>query len=224
MPTFEQIISAEFGFSEIKELIFKIYTHPHIDGILNELRAFLETVPLIPLAVGAALITLIFTFFGKKLIFIPMVIGSYCLAYAGGATFIAPRLANLVGDWFAVDAGTVGIVFGVIAAVFCLPVYFCGIAGASGYLTYLVAYPTAVSLLGDSTGMIAAAAIAVGVIVVVFVFRKWFEMAGTAILGSYLFMLGINSVGLLPKFSNYVIWFAMAVAGFVFQVKTRKRY
>ncbi len=224
MPTFEQIISAEFDFAAIEELFFKLYTHPYVDGFVTKGFNFIDRFNPLLVAAGFAFIALIFAFFGKKLMFLPIAVGSFVLGFVGGAVYVAPRLANLIGQWVPIEQGVVGIIFGIICAVFCLPIYYAGLALAGGYSTYLVAYPVAVAIFGKTTGMVASLACAVGIVIVIFVFCKWFEMAGTAVIAARIFMLAVNSVVLLPAIINYIIWFGVAIAGSVVQIKTRKRY
>jgi hypothetical protein len=72
--------------------------------------------------------------------------------------------------------------------------------------------------------MIVGLSVAIGVVVVALIFRKWVEMCGTAIVGAYFVMLAINHIVLLYAVVNYVIWAVFAVQGAVIQIKTRRRY
>ena len=229
IPSFEELLTAEFGFDDIWNLIFKVYTHPHIDGFIQPVRGFIES--LSPFAWGAllCLVALVFTFFGKKLIMIPVLFGSYAVAYAVGSTYIVPTLANFVAGLplpfdVPVEIGFVGIACGVVAAVLCVPCYFALLVLGSGYTVHMVAYPLVCAILGEGTGLIVSLGAALAVAVLVIIFRKWVEMGATAIVGAYFFMLGVNEIILLPFIVNCIIWFSVAVAGAVVQIKTRKRY
>ncbi len=224
MPTLQQIISAEFDFEAISALLTKLYTHPHIDSLLEVVRGFIASLDPIVYAIALALIALAFAFLGKRFLLIPTIlVGIPTFAYAGGAAYVAPKISALIGDFIPVDAVVVGIVFAVVAAVLFLPIYFVGIALVGGYSTYLVLYPVLVPMLGDA-GMIASLAVAVGVVVVIFVFRKWFEMAATAALGGYILMWAVYSIVTLPFAANCAVWAVTALLGFIIQVKTRKRF
>ena len=223
MPTFEQIITAEFDFSAMKELWFKLYTHPFVENLLQPIWAFIESLPPLAWAAIVGVLALVFSNFGKKLLLCPVFVGITALSFAGGATYIAPRLDALVGEWIPIDPMVVGIVVGVIGAILFLPIYFCLFAAGIGYTVYLFVYPVALTLFGDTTAMIVGLGAAIAVVVVAFIFRKWVEMGLTAIIGAYIAMLAVNMVVLLPALYNYIIWAVLAVQGLVVQIKTRRR-
>lgn len=227
IPSLEEIMTAEFGFDDIWNLIFKVYTHPHIEGILQPVRDFIAS--LSPFAWGAlvCLIALVFTFFGKKLIMLPVLLGSYAVAYAVGSTYIAPKLASFVTTLpidIPIEIGVVGIICGAVAALLCVPCYFLALALGGGYSVYIVAYPLVQAFLGADLAMYISLAVALVVAILLIVFRKWTEMGATSIIGAYFFMLGVNEMVLLPQAANYAIWIAVAIAGIVVQIKTRRRY
>lgn len=228
MPSIDQILAAEFGTNEIKELFFKVYTHPHIDGFIEPVRNFVESIS--PFAWGAmlGLVALVFILFGQKIIIAPVLLGSYVAAYAVGSTYIAPRLANFVESTLPFDIpieiGVVGIILGVIAVLLCVPLYFLALGLGGGYVCYYFAYPIFESFLGHQTAMIISLAILVAVGVALVIFRKWAERVLTSVGGAYLFMLAVNEIVLLPAVANYVIWGVVAVVGIFVQIKTRRRY
>lgn len=227
IPSAEEIMTAEFGFGDMWDLIFKVYTHPHIEGLLQPVRDFIAS--LSPFAWGAlvCLVALVFTFFGKKLIMLPVLLGSYAVAYAVGSTYIAPKLiayAQTLPFEIPLEIGVVGVVCGAVAALLCVPCYFLALALGGGYSVYLVAYPLLLPILGADITMYVSLGAALVVAVLLIVFRKWTEMGATSIIGAYFFMLGINEMVLLPQAANYAIWIAVAIAGIVVQIKTRRRY
>ena len=227
IPSAEEIMTAEFGFGDMWDLIFKVYTHPHIEGLLQPVRDFIAS--LSPFAWGAlvCLVALVFTFFGKKLIMLPVLLGSYAVAYAVGSTYIAPKLiayAQTLPFEIPLEIGVVGVVCGAVAALLCVPCYFLALALGGGYSVYLVAYPLLLPILGADITMYASLGAALVVAVLLIVFRKWTEMGATSVIGAYFFMLGVNEIILLPQAANYAIWIAVAIAGIVVQIKTRRRY
>ena len=227
IPSVEEIMTAEFGFGDMWDLIFKVYTHPHIEGLLQPVRDFIAS--LSPFAWGAlvCLVALVFTFFGKKLIMLPVLLGSYAVAYAVGSTYIAPKLiayAQTLPFEIPLEIGVVGVVCGAVAALLCVPCYFLALALGGGYSVYLVAYPLLLPILGADITMYASLGAALVVAVLLIVFRKWTEMGATSVIGAYFFMLGVNEIILLPLAANYAIWIAVAIAGIVVQIKTRRRY
>ena len=227
MPSIHEIMTAEFGFNDIKDLIFKVYTHPHIEGLLQPVRDFIDS--LSPFAWGAliCLIALIFTFFGKKLIMLPVLLGSYAVAYAVGATYIAPKLATLAEKLpfeVPIEIGVVGVIVGAVAALLCVPFYFAALSIGGGYAVHLLLYPIVSAFITGDVAMYISLGAAAVVAVLLLVFRKWTEMGATAVIGAYFFMLGVNEIMLLPLMANYAIWATVAVAGTVVQIKTRRRY
>lgn len=230
MPTFEQIITAEFDFAAMKDLFFKIYTHPTIDGILSHVRNFIESLPPFVWAIMLGLVGLIFSNFGKKLLAIPSVLVSAAAGFLAGNFLLGPLLVSLVDkieflkSFISIDPIVVGIICAAVCAFLFLPLYFCGYTLGIGYCTYLLVYPLCEGLLGSSTAMIVGLGAAIGVVILAVIFRKWVEMCGTAIIGAYFVMLAINQIVLLYAVVNYIIWAVLAVQGAVIQIKTRRRY
>ena len=227
LPSAEEIMTAEFGFDDIWNLLFKVYTHPHIEDILQPVRDFIAS--LSPFAWGAliCLVALVFTFFGKKLIMLPVIVGSYVAAYAVGATYIAPKLAVLAEKLpfdIPIEIGVVGVIIGAIAALLCVPLYFAVLSIGGGYAVHIVLCPIISAFDEGQTAIFISLAVALVVAILLLVFRKWVEMGATAVIGAYFFMLGVNEIILLPLAANYAIWATVAVAGLVVQIKTRRRY
>ena len=230
MPTFEQIITAEFDFSAMKELIFKIYTHPYVDAAIQYIAEFAESIS--PYIWAAVLLTigLVLSNFGKKLLAIPLLVGISGVGFLGGAVYLAPRMAafvdgiDLLKAFISIDPVVVGIVFAAIGAILFLPIYYLGYAAGFGYLAYLFVYPLCDTLFGSSTAMMIGLGAAVGAAVVAFIFRKWIEMAVTSVAGAYIVMWAVYVVFPLPEIVNYIIWGVFAVEGLIVQIKTRRRY
>ncbi len=225
MPTIQQIISAEFGFAQMKDLLFKLYTHPSVDSIMDKVRLFiLEASPFILFAI-LVLIGAGFAFFGKRYVLIPAILVGVCaFAYVGGVAYLTPKINGIIGAFFPLDSMIVGIVLAVIAGILFIPIYFFGIVGVGIYATYLLIYPVCLPMFGMGISALVGLAFGVGVAIFIFLFRKWFEMGGTALLGGYIIMLGINCIILLPLTLNYMLWGAVTLAGVIIQVKFRKRF
>lgn len=230
MPTFEQIITAEFDLAAMKELIFKIYTHPHIDGILEHFRAFIESMPIFAWAAILGIVALVFSNFGKKLLAIPLIIGTAAVGYLGGAFLLAPRLEGFVAKYefiqqfISIDSVVVGIVCAAVCAILFLPLYFLGYTAVIGYFTYLFVYPVCQIVFGDSLAMLIGLGAAATAVIFGFIFRKWVEMIATSVAGAYFVMLAIHLVVPMPMVVNLVIWGVFAVQGAIVQIKTRRRY
>ena len=227
MPTIEQILTAEFDFAAIKELIFKVYTHPTVEGILEKLWGFIDTLPPMTWAIILAAIGLVLSHLGKKLLMIPVLVGITALGYVGGAIYVAPRLSAMLADVLPagiIDPSIIGIAFAAVGALLFLPIYFAGYAGCIGYAAYLFVYPLSATMFGPDMAMLVGLGAAAAVALLAFICRKWVEMALTSLIGSYLAMLAINVVVLLPGTVNYIVWAVLALEGLLVQVKTRRRY
>ncbi len=225
IPSFEELVSAEFGFEEMKALFFKVYTYPAVDSVMEKVRAFIGGLSPIVLAAVLALIGLCFAFFGKRFMLIPTVlVGVAAVGFAGGYVFVAPRIDAFIGGFIPISPLVVGTVVAVIAGVLFIPIYYLGLAASCTYITYLLTFPITTSMLGESLGMTVGLCIGIGVAFLVLILRKWVEMGATALLGGYLIMLGANCIVLLPAAVNYMLWGAFAVAGFVVQARVRKNY
>ncbi len=229
MPTFEQIITAEFDFAAMKEFLFKVYTHPYVDGAIQKILSFADSISPLIWAGMLLAIALVLSNFGKKILALPLVIGISVIGFLGGAVIIAPRLSAFIStisilDFLTIDPVVIGIIVAAIAAILFLPLYFVGYAAVFGYFTYLLVYPVCAAVFDTTTAMIIGLGAAITVVVVAYIFRKWVEMAGTAIVGGYIAMWALNALFLLPAIANYAIWVAFAAEGLIVQIKTRRRY
>ncbi len=227
MPTFQEIINAEFDFAAIKDFLFKIYTHPGVSGWLDKITAFIDSFPpaAFAYAVALAAIGCLFMCLGKRFMVMPLAfVTSFAVGFAGGVTFVGPKLAALVGAYIPINPTVVGLVLGGIGAFLFVPIYYALLAGGSFYAVYLVIYPLSCAILGQGTGMIVGLGVGACVAASVMLFRKWFEMLGTSALGGYLVMIAANKLVLLPSKVNIAIWAVLALTGFVVQIKTRKKY
>lgn len=172
-----------------------------------------------------AVLSLVEVFAGKKLLGLQKILGCFVVGFACGATFLAPVVATLV----AIDAWIVGLVVGVVAALLCKPVYFIA------YVVAAVAAPFYVCMSGlipvaFLQNWIVALVIGVVVAVLAVIFRKWFEMVGTAALGAFLLVLCVDAFtimflgGIFIPVLRYAIMGVVALAGAIVQIATRRRW
>jgi hypothetical protein len=131
----------------------------------------------------------------------------------------------------------IGVVVGLIAAVLYRFIYIILYVGIAGYGMYVLAFygfflqPNAVYSNTRAIASLIAAAVAV---IIALIFRKYFEMIGTAVLGSWvatlLFASQIYNFTAWPLFSGmerlaiFIPTALLAALGTVVQIKTRRRY
>ncbi len=232
---FENIKNGTFKWSSFTELYtsqsdaFK--AEADIAPIWDKITGWLEVVApymaYILLAVG-----LIVALFGKKLLPIAKFLGFFLIGFGAGVLYLSP----VVDKVWAIPSWIVGLVIGVIAAVFCKIFYYLLVALVSGYAMYSVCYTAGVlpAVTKFTEGNLLYSLIAAAVVIlIVLLLLKWVEMLGTAFLGGYLFTVSLNTavnfMGLdfIQNFKTIVFWVIVgivALVGFIVQVKTRKRY
>ena len=230
MPSFNEIITADFDFAALKELFFKIYTNPTIEEFISHIRNFIEGLPPFVWAVILGGLGLVLSNFGKKILAIPSIILSAAFGFVMGYFALSPLLVSLVEkleflqSFVTIDPVVVGIICAAIGALLFLPLYFVGYVAGFAYSAYILSYPLFEKLIGEGAAPFAALGVLVGVVILTLMFRKWVEMCGTAVVGAYFVMLAVNQVVLLYAVVNYIIWGVLAVQGAVVQIKTRRRY
>lgn len=176
---------------------------------------------------------LVVTFFGKKLLGVLKFIACFVVGFALGTHLLPPLLPVEIQ----LPAWIIGVVVGLISAVLYRFIYIILYVGISGYGMYVLAFygfflqPNAVYSNTRAIASLIAAAVA---IVIALIFRKYFEMIGTAILGSWvaalLFSSQIYNFTAWPLFSGmeglaiFIPTALLAALGTAVQIKTRRRY
>ena len=233
---FEALWQTRFGFAQIWEWIVGVYQSAIEMPGLVELRAsidgfFAQMLGVLPYILIA--LCIIVAFAGRKIISVLKFLCFFFVGFLFGAYYISPVLWTFVG----VPSWAVGLAIGIVAAVLYRFVYYVLFASGMTLFVYVLCYTgfTFVPPEVHSTSTaIACISIAVVVTVLAFVFRKYVEMLGTAILGGYLVFIIINfmifdlyTVEFLshsPWIAPTVITAVVALPGFIVQYKFRKRY
>ena len=229
------IKEARFTFDVIWQAIVDFFTdvfaNPDVSAAWNGFLNLIQPVHTIAVIVGIAL-ALVIAFFGRKIIGVL----KFALFFAVGFLLGTHLLAPLLPPEITLPGWIIGVVAALIAGVLSRFIYVVLYVISGGYATYLVAYYgfflTPDPVYSDTRALTCLAAAAV-VTVLILVFKKYVEMLGTAVLGSWLAILGIRSIydfTALPLFEG-VEWLAtliaaaiVAVIAFSVQVKTRRRY
>ena len=233
---FIAVKEGSFGFYQLWEwfvnLYYSVTKAPDIMNIWTALMRFIdpiyEIVPYILLA-----LCLVVDFFGKKLMPVLKFLACFFFGFIGGLYYIGPPLAEVV----TVPAWVSGLVVAVVAAVLYRFVYYAAYAIGIGYCVYTLCYSgfyIAGEIEHTASKAIICLAIAVGAIVLGFIFRRHVEMIGTAILGSYLFSYVLrcfiydykawDAFDNIPWFPAAFITVIVAIPGVIVQYKTRRKY
>ena len=175
---------------------------------------------------------LVVALFGKKLLPVVKFLGFFAIGFGAGVLYLSPVIDSL----FVIPSWIVGLVIGVIAAVFSKILYLIVFALVPGYAVYSACFTASVlPMVTEFTkgNLIFSLVAGVVAIVIVFLLRKWVEMLATAVIGANMLIAAINtafdfmSLEFLQGFETIVFWVLVgivALIGFIVQVKTRKRY
>ena len=233
---FGRMVEGEISIPEILEKIsnkadlFKGMWHTANEAIAPFVPAFIVALLLVVLALCEA-------YFGKRLFGVQKVAACFALGFIAGATYLQPFLAPLVANFFALDKIVVGLVVGVIAALLCRPIYFCGYVGVIGYFGYFLMMSGALLEFTKGSKMIGII-VAAGLITLALMFRKIVEIAGTSLLGAFFTYEAVDyAVSTLAggaRFADFLganeIYVKLAaigviaISGFIVQYVTRKRW
>ena len=175
-------------------------------------------------------VSLLFVFFGRKLLWLIRFLGFF----AAGAVLGLYLLGPIVTDAVDIPEWVVALVTGIIAAVLSKLVYYLFVAIVSGGALFVPLYFGLIPLVdGFTADNWVGSLIVTGVaVIILFVLLKYIEIIGTAMLGGW----GIGMVVLVKwwhfetlfsgNFALALLVFSAVVAlpGIIVQMKTRKRY
>lgn len=230
-----EIIGARYDYERIIRFIEKtidaLKGDPTISSLWEAgLSALSAVIPY--LAVVFLALALVETFFGAKLMTLQKLIASFVGGFVVGVHWISP----IVDTVFVVAPWIVGLVIGAVALILFNFCYFVFIIGVAGYPVYYLCYNAAAipQLTGfTKENMIFSAIAAAVAVIIVCLLLKYVEIVGTSLLGGYFSALCIKTMydfttlEFLQGYetiSFYVVIGVIALLGFVFQFKTRRRY
>lgn len=199
------------------------------ESLLGILKPFFTFLPFVFLALAAVELL-----FGKKLLGIQKFLFFAFAGFVGGVVFVAPLLSGVLP----LPSYISGAVIAILAAVISRYLYLFSLAGLVAYGTYYVCYAGKISFIASMTQGNLLIGVAAGVVamIIVFIFRKFFERVGTSFLGAFLITYIIKKAGTgglgfdyVAKFGwgnilNIVILVVLTLVGFIVQHKTRARY
>ena len=230
------LIGARFSFTFVWELLVDLYNsilaNENVISVWNTVTSFVSqfawVLPYILMASG-----LIIAFFGKKMSGFLKFIGFFAVGFALGIHFLVPILPPEVPipNW------VIGIVTALVTAVLSKFLFVASCSVSLLYSVYRLCYH---GFFLDhepefSSGKaVTALAIAVIILIITLVLFKFVEMAMFSALGAWMATLGFGfafvDLGSLPKLGanswilEVSVMGVIALIGFIFQVKTRRRY
>lgn len=229
------IKEARFTFDVIWQAIVSFFTDvfngPDVSAVWNGFLRAVEPVFTIALVCGLVA-ALVIALFGRKIIGAIKFIAFFALGFLLGAHLLTPLLPPEV----ALPGWIVGIVSALILGVLSRFVYIAAYVIIVGYSAYAFTYygflltPEPVY---SGTRALVSLGVALALVVLLLIFKKYVEMLGTAVLGSW---LAVNALVRIYDFTAWQIfdgieWLAVLIVtalvsliAFIFQVKTRRRY
>lgn len=196
-----------------------------IYGVLSPLGII---IPLLIIGFGVSVVL-----FGRKFISVQRFAVFFVVGYCIGVQYVSPVINNVL----VLPNYISGIVIALVAAVLCKYLYFLLLGAVVFYSVYYFCftalYLTFLRTITMGNGFISFI-VASGFVALVFVFRKYVEMAGTAALGGLIISKSI-AIGIYDYTTLSILgdkgWVAelaiialIAVGGFIYQVKHRERY
>ena len=213
-------------FTGLYESVFK---HENFLSLWNAVQNFLDNAGVF-VAIGLLVLSVIELFLGKRLLTLQKFVFFLGVGFASGTSLVAPLISSA---GMALAPWIVGIVIGIVAALFSRFLYLVVYIVAAGYSTYMIFMGGQLlpdSLTSFTKGNMVISLVVVAVVVLLsLLFRKWIEILGTSALGGYLVALSVEDllVDLAKVELNstvfVVIFAACALVGLIVQAKTRKR-
>ncbi len=191
------------------------------DGFMGAVSGFL---PFLLIALGALELL-----YGKKFLGLQKFIMSAALGYCVGVLAVAPAINGM----FPLPEMVCGAVVALVAAVLCKQVYAVALFGGVGIFGYVICFAggliPSLPTIGNQVLSFAGAGV---LIFLVLILRKNVERLGLAFLGSYMITSAViknffDYTTLVPGSEGIVktvVLCAVALLGFIFQYKRRKRY
>ena len=166
------------------------------------------------------LLSLFMTLFGKRMLSLLRFIAFFALGYVLGVAFLVPAV-NAVFPSFApwIIAMTAAIVLSVLSK----PLYFAAYVLVFGTLSYV--------LVGNAlgAGTVPSAVAALALVALALIFRKYFEMLYTSLLGAFLMCKAImvfwdfTAFSALPWIPLTVVTMVLGLVGALVQFRTRQK-
>ena len=232
---FSNLMSGECGFDFLKEKINVFRTIVSGDSgmgffynLIGSLSAILPYIMIV--------VMLAFAFFGKKSLPLAKFIFFFVFGFSFGIYLNAKVVSDIFAGTFAIPSWVIGLVMGILAAILYRLLYVIFFASVTLYMSFTLLTTAFSKMLENNASMgYIFMIVAVIAMVVAFIFRKYTEMLGTAVLGGWA-IAHILGKCVLDGFSGFafldgktwiatlVITLVIAIPAFFVQFKTRRRY
>ena len=232
---FNAVKEARFTFDVIWDAVRNLFadmlSNPDVGAVIDGFLNGIEPIFNIALIVGIVL-ALVVAFFGRKIIGVIKFVAFFALGFLLGAHLLTPLLPPEI----ALPGWLIGIITALIAGVLSKFVYVVVYAVIAGYAVYGFTYYGFLLTpepAYSNTRALVALGVSVVCVVILFVIKKYIEMLGTAILGSWLAAIafaGVYDFTALPIFAGHewlgtlILTALLSIISFFVQVKTRRRY
>ena len=230
------MIGARFSFSYLWEQVVELYQSVTANGdvlsiwdsLKNFASSFLGAIPYILMALGAIVLL-----FGKKIGGLVKFSGFFILGFFLGVHFLAP----VIPEEIPIAPWVVGLIVATISGVLSKLLFISVYSAAVLYSVYRLCYHGFFFdnqhefALGKALTALAVAAI---VLILTLILFKFVEMLLFSAFGAWMitsgFAIGIIDLGSVPKLgaNSWILEVSVmgliALLGFIFQVRTRRRY
>ncbi len=235
MEIIELLKTCKYGFNEIYSALADFYDKVCIDanitGITDVIWKYLNYIePALPFILIGIYVIIALT--GKRIMAPLRFVAFFVLGFFLGVYSLSPIMLEVMP---AVPTWVTGLVTGVVAAVLAKFIYFILLGAVMAYSTYMVCYLGLLPWVGGfmAENWIIGVVVAILATVALFFVLKYFEMAGTAMLGGYGIAVVVGRMcdyGAISAFEGkewimvLIITLSVALIGLFVQFKTRKRY
>ena len=222
---------AEVGFAELGEVFADVYRgligHENFVSVWSKIGGIISSLGIITTVILLAL-SVVQLFFGRKLINFQAFILFFAAGFVVGTSLLAPLLA---GVGMAIPPWIIGLIAGIVAALFSKLIFFVVYVFAVGYATYMISagghlLPDSLVPFVKGNMIICLVSVALAVAIAI-VFRGWIAIIVTSALGGYCVSLCLrtllaNLAGIsLGNVFVIVASVLLALLGYMFQFKTR---
>ena len=227
---FGNLKEAKFDFTAIGEWISSVYAsvleNTTLVDIWNGGLASLSGIAPYLLLIFL-LGSLVIAFFGKKLSAPIKFLTIFVLAFCLGTCYISP----LLDPFIVIPHWIMGLMVGAVAAVLYKFVYVVLVISTIGYSVYMTVYRADVLTSLFSENAVMALIFAAVVLLLLFIFRKYTEIVGFAIFGSWLSAVTVRALydytAWLGDNGAILIWIftaVISVPAIIVQFKMRKKF
>ena len=223
---FKDVFAGKYVFNDFVGTLGQLLNDAGMQKLFEMIKGIGQALAFVAIAVGALQLL-----YGKKFLGLFKFVAFAGIGYAVGAFAIQPILPEILLN--AINPTVCGVIFALIAAVLYKLLYVLVLFGLGGTFVYVIFYaggliPMELPTIGNATMSYVVVGIALFLLLIK---KKNAERLGTAFLGSYLITYGVKMLydytALIPdqaKIINAIVLVALAIGGYVYQYRRRRRY